>query len=150
MSATLRIADFVDNKTLFDTPPPVIKIDARQHPVTIHFDRRTRVDYVTQAINKAVKIHTRLPAGGILIFLTGQQEILGVCKRLGKRFGRKAIEDKKATRLKPAQYNTIADLFSDGVESISPRLLSNEQSKCSVPKYDKPDNWCRGSGSRRY
>jgi ATP-dependent RNA helicase DHX37/DHR1 len=134
MSATLRIADFVENKTLFETAPPVIRIDARQHPVTTHFDRKTRVDYVTQTINKAVKIHTRLPAGGILIFLTGQQEILGVCKRLEKRFGKRAIETRKATRLKAAQYNPIAELFSTAFETSSSsaptsQIQSNDQSE---------------------
>jgi len=98
MSATLRVSDFVENKTLFDNPPPIVQIDARQHPVTIHFNRRTRADYVAQAIQKAIKIHSRLPPGGILIFLTGQQEIIGVCKKLDAVFGAKAIHGKKARK----------------------------------------------------
>jgi ATP-dependent RNA helicase DHX37/DHR1 len=98
MSATLRVSDFAENKTLFSTPPPVITVAARQHPVTIHFSRRTRPDYVTEAIKKASKIHTRLPPGGILIFLTGQNEITGVCRKLEAKFGRKAIEEKKRRR----------------------------------------------------
>lgn len=99
MSATLRVSDFVENSTLFAIPPPIIEIDSRQHPVTIHFDKHTRTDYVTQAIRKSTKIHTRLPAGGILIFLTGQQEIVGVCKQLEKKYGTKAIEERKRARL---------------------------------------------------
>jgi len=95
MSATLRVSDFAENKTLFPSPPPVINVAARQHPVTIHFSRRTYPDYVTQAIKKASKIHTRLPPGGILIFLTGQAEIVGVCRRLEAKFSKKAIEEKK-------------------------------------------------------
>ncbi|KAJ3568750.1 hypothetical protein NP233_g5510 [Leucocoprinus birnbaumii] len=75
MSATLRVSDFVENKSLFPTPPPIVNVPARQHPVTIHFSRRTSPDYVTDAIKKACKIHARLPPGGILIFLTGQNEI---------------------------------------------------------------------------
>lgn len=98
MSATLRVSDFVENKTLFDVPPPIVQIDARQHPVTIHFDRRTRTDYVTQAVRKAIKIHTRLPAGGILIFLTGQQEIHGVCKKLESTFGIKVINARRGKK----------------------------------------------------
>ncbi|KIK69520.1 hypothetical protein GYMLUDRAFT_33890 [Collybiopsis luxurians FD-317 M1] len=92
MSATLRVSDFASNTTLFPTPPPVINVAARQHPVTIHFNRRTASDYITEAIKKTTKIHTRLPAGGILIFLTGQNEIQGVCRKLEARFGKKAIE----------------------------------------------------------
>lgn len=103
MSATLRISDFAENQTLFDVPPPIIEIPARQHPVTVHFNRRTQPDYIDQAIRKTIKIHSRLPQGGILIFLTGQNEITGVCKRLEMRFGRKAIEEKRAMR------QTVAD-----------------------------------------
>ena len=98
MSATLRVSDFAENRTLFSTPPPVITVAARQHPVTIHFSRRTRPDYVTEAIKKTSKIHTRLPPGGILIFLTGQNEITGLCRKLEAKFGRKAIEEKKRRR----------------------------------------------------
>ena len=111
MSATLRVSDFVANPTLFSVPPPVIEIDSRQHPVTIHFDRRTRTDYVTQALRKSIKIHTRLPAGGILIFLTGQQEIAGVCKRLEKKFGAKAMEEKKRARATSFDRNRLPKLF---------------------------------------
>lgn len=95
MSATLRISDMTENKTLFVTPPPAIDIPGRQHPVTIHFNRRTRLDYVAEAVRKTAKIHNRLPPGGILIFLTGQNEITGVCKKLDARFGPKALSDKK-------------------------------------------------------
>jgi len=87
MSATLRVTDFTLNKALFDTPPPVIKVDARQYPVSIHFNKRTpELDYVDEAYKKISKIHKRLPAGGILVFLTGQQEIVNLCKKLRKRF----------------------------------------------------------------
>ncbi|EIW80970.1 P-loop containing nucleoside triphosphate hydrolase protein [Coniophora puteana RWD-64-598 SS2] len=101
MSATLRVSDFADNTTLFATPPPVINVSARQHPVTTHFSRRTVSDYVGEAVKKASKIHTRLPPGGILIFLTGQNEINGVCKRLEAKYGRRAIEDRKNRRQAP-------------------------------------------------
>lgn len=98
MSATLRVSDFASNTTLFSTPPPVINVAARQHPVTVHFNRRTVSDYVTEAIKKATKIHSRLPPGGILIFLTGQNEIQGVCRKLEARFGKKAIEERNKQR----------------------------------------------------
>ncbi|KAJ7044117.1 P-loop containing nucleoside triphosphate hydrolase protein [Mycena alexandri] len=98
MSATLRVSDFAENRTLFPTPPPVINVAARQHPVTIHFNRRTFSDYVTEAVKKTIKIHTRLPPGGILIFLTGQNEITGVCRKLEAKFGVKALERKRQQR----------------------------------------------------
>lgn len=71
MSATLRIEDFTENPKLFKVKPPVIKVESRQFPVTIHFNKKTSQNYVKDALYKAVKIHTQLPDGGILIFLTG-------------------------------------------------------------------------------
>ncbi|KZT19476.1 P-loop containing nucleoside triphosphate hydrolase protein [Neolentinus lepideus HHB14362 ss-1] len=98
MSATLRVSDFAENRTLFPTPPPVISVPARQHPVTIHFSRRTSPDYITEAIKKTSKIHARLPPGGILVFLTGQNEITGVCRKLEARYSRNAILAKQKKR----------------------------------------------------
>ncbi|KAG7236793.1 hypothetical protein INR49_000256 [Caranx melampygus] len=64
MSATLRVEDFTDNQKLFRTPPPVIKVDARQFPVTIHFNKRTPIeDYTGEAFHKTCKIHRMLPPG---------------------------------------------------------------------------------------
>ncbi|GLG95573.1 Probable ATP-dependent RNA helicase kurz, partial [Gryllus bimaculatus] len=71
MSATLRLEDFVQNEKLFRIPPPVINVESRQFPVTVHFNKYTREDYLKEAYLKACKIHTRLPPGGILIFVTG-------------------------------------------------------------------------------
>lgn len=90
MSATLRVSDFVENQRMFPgKKPPVIKIGARQFPVTIHFNRRTSLDnYLVDAYKKVIKIHTRLPAGGILVFLAGQAEIIRLVKMLRKRFER--------------------------------------------------------------
>ncbi|KAJ3077503.1 ATP-dependent RNA helicase dhx37 [Quaeritorhiza haematococci] len=89
MSATLRVEDFSENKVLFPGPkrPPVLKVDGRQYKVTIHYNRRTpELDYVTEAYKKVCKIHRRLPRGGILVFLTGQQEIQVLVRKLRKRF----------------------------------------------------------------
>ena len=52
MSATLRVEDFSENKRLFPTPPPVISVDGRQFPVSIHFNKKTTDDYVTGAFKK--------------------------------------------------------------------------------------------------
>jgi ATP-dependent RNA helicase DHX37/DHR1 len=98
MSATLRVSDFAANTTLFPTSPPIINVPGRTHPVTVHFSRRTLSDYVTEAIRKASKIHARLPPGGILIFLTGQNEISGACKKLEARYGAKALAARKKLR----------------------------------------------------
>ena len=87
MSATMRVTDFTENIRLFSKSPPVIHVDARQFPVTTHFNKRTAwSDYVNEAFKKVMKIHQRLPAGGILVFLTGQDEIRLLCNRLREQF----------------------------------------------------------------
>jgi hypothetical protein len=53
MSATLRTADFCDNRRLSPAVPPLISVKSRQYPVTIHFEKRTEaLDYVDVAFNK--------------------------------------------------------------------------------------------------
>uniref|UniRef100_A0A8C6R3U9 DEAH-box helicase 37 n=1 Tax=Nannospalax galili TaxID=1026970 RepID=A0A8C6R3U9_NANGA len=87
MSATLRVEDFTQNQRLFTTPPPVIKVESRQFPVTVHFNKQTPLDdYSGECFRKVCKIHRMLPAGGILVFLTGQAEVHAFCRRLRKAF----------------------------------------------------------------
>ncbi|XP_034939806.1 probable ATP-dependent RNA helicase kurz isoform X2 [Chelonus insularis] len=105
MSATLRVDDFIDNPRLFKTQPPVIKVDSRQFPVTIHFNKRTSENYVLDSIKKAVKIHTRLPDGGILIFLTGQHEVNTVVQKLRKRFPYRKAQWMKVSDKSKSQDN---------------------------------------------
>ena len=53
MSATLRTADFCDNRRLSPAVPPLISVKSRQYPVTIHFEKRTEaLGYVDVAFNK--------------------------------------------------------------------------------------------------
>ena len=63
MSATLRIDDFVNNRRLFPTPPPVVNVPARQYPVTVHFNRRTELDdYVGAAFQKVCVLRHLWPS----------------------------------------------------------------------------------------
>jgi ATP-dependent RNA helicase DHX37/DHR1 len=86
MSATLRITDFTQNTTLFSEAPPVLQAEGRQYPVTMHFARKTQHDYVEEAFRKISKGHKKLPPGGFLVFLTGQNEITHLSKRLKEAF----------------------------------------------------------------
>ena len=83
MSATLMTGSFLDNPKLFPQgTPPLVQSEGRQYPVTMHFSRRTRQDYVQEAFQKIVKGHRKLPPGGMLVFLTGQNEINDLAKKL--------------------------------------------------------------------
>lgn len=103
MSATLRVSDFTENVRLFKVPPPLIKVEARQYPVTIHFQKRTPEDYVAEAFKKTLKIHSQLPEGGILIFVTGQQEVQLLVRKLRKAFPCEHREQKQEQEQKQQQ-----------------------------------------------
>ncbi|KAK9769242.1 putative ATP-dependent RNA helicase DHR1 [Seiridium cardinale] len=87
MSATLKIDDLTKNPVLFPTPPPVLDIEGRQFPVTIHFARQTKHDYVEEAYKKITRGHKKLPPGGMLVFLTGHDEISRLSKMLKQASG---------------------------------------------------------------
>ncbi|KAG0164076.1 putative ATP-dependent RNA helicase DHR1 [Apophysomyces sp. BC1034] len=113
MSATLRVSDFTMNSALFEKPPPVINVNARQYPVSTHFNKVTPVDHLAETLKKVSKIHERLPTGGILVFLTGQNEITHVCKMLRKKYPalppkaprRLQVEENKANALELKKEN---------------------------------------------
>ncbi|KAF3935557.1 hypothetical protein ABW19_dt0202743 [Dactylella cylindrospora] len=86
MSATLRVTDFTENQKLFPVSPPIVVSEARQHKVTNRFSLRTRHDYLDEAYKKVCKIHRRLPRGGILVFLTGKQDINALMQKLRRTF----------------------------------------------------------------
>jgi len=87
MSATLRISDFTENANLFrQGPPPLVQAEGRQYPVTVHFARKTHRDYVEEAFRKVSRGHRKLPPGGMLVFLTGQNEIRQLAKKLKQAF----------------------------------------------------------------
>ena len=70
-SATLDAEKFSD---YFDRAP-IFKIPGRRYPVDVFFARQPEADYVDAAVATALKIHASEPAGDILVFLTGQDEI---------------------------------------------------------------------------
>uniref|UniRef100_A0A8C0B737 Activating signal cointegrator 1 complex subunit 3 n=1 Tax=Buteo japonicus TaxID=224669 RepID=A0A8C0B737_9AVES len=121
MSATLRVEDFTDNNRLFSVTPPVIQVDARQFPVTVHFNKKTPLDdYSGECFRKVCKIHRMLPSGGILVFLTGQAEVHALCRRLRKAF--------------PFQKNNTAE---ESVEEIRKFKKSRKRKKVmTLPKID--------------
>ncbi|KAK0076440.1 hypothetical protein PV325_005365 [Microctonus aethiopoides] len=124
MSATLRVDDFIDNTKLFKIKPKLIQVDSRQFPVTIHFNRRTSQNYVKDAIKKAVKVHTRLPEGGILIFLTGQHEVNTVVRKLRRAFP-----------YRPKRWKTTTDAIKD--DQNKNIVETNEDIEdCSEEEYD--------------
>eukprot|EP00929_Paragymnodinium_shiwhaense_P074666 TRINITY_DN38221_c0_g1_i2.p1 TRINITY_DN38221_c0_g1~~TRINITY_DN38221_c0_g1_i2.p1 ORF type:complete len:1212 (-),score=332.07 TRINITY_DN38221_c0_g1_i2:149-3784(-) len=95
MSATLRLCDFTENRQLFPTAPPVVNIDGRTFPVTLHFARKTDEDYIKAAKQSVLKIHKQLPPGTILVFVTGREEVRRLCRIL-KQAGNKPAKEEAA------------------------------------------------------
>ncbi len=66
------------------------------------------------AIDKVCKIHRKLPPGGILVFLTGKQEIIRCVNRLKQKLGCHSVE--KAERKEPP--GELADVHQSNGEHI--------------------------------
>ena len=99
MSATLRVSDFT-HESLFALPPPIIKVEGRQHQVIVHYNRRTNEDYVQEALKKVCSIHEKLPQGGILVFVTGQHEVQRLVFELKAKF-RSNLDSENQSLLQP-------------------------------------------------
>lgn len=127
MSATLNVDEFMSPR-LFEPVPPLIKIDARQHPVTSHFARQTDPDHVAAAYRIITKIHARLPPGGILVFLTGKREICQLARMLTKQQTRQSSrwpetrqDDAETTTMDLADMDDQDDYDSDEDDNYGER-----------------------------
>jgi len=78
MSATLDAAKF---QKYFEGAP-LLKVPGRCHPVEIFYTPEPERDYVEAAVRTGVQIHLCEPPGDVLIFLTGEDEIEDVCRKL--------------------------------------------------------------------
>ncbi|VBB30933.1 unnamed protein product [Acanthocheilonema viteae] len=106
MSATLRLDDF-RNKRLFPVSlPPVLNIDARQYPVSVHFERRTPENYLTAAFHKICEIHEKKGPGTILVFLSGKLE-------RNKLELKKTVSNKSKKTEKSVKDELTEDRFAD-------------------------------------
>ena len=80
-SATLNAEKFAQ----FFGSVPVFHIPGRTFPVDVMYAKTPTDDYVESAVKQALSIHLGQPAGDILIFLTGQEEIEATCFALADR-----------------------------------------------------------------
>ncbi|KAJ1505157.1 putative ATP-dependent RNA helicase DHR1, partial [Coelomomyces lativittatus] len=139
MSATLRVSDFTDNQKLFPTSPPVIHIETRQFPVTLHFSRITPQDHVLEAFKKVCEIHAESPPGGILVFLTGQTEIYELIKKLKNKFQKK-MKSSTSTSLPSRRRPPSSSSFSlDPLSSIEDQLLELDTGLLDFTHVEQPD-----------
>lgn len=109
MSATLRVTDFTNNQYLFKIPPPVINIEARQYPVTMQFARKTPANYLQAAYRKVCSVHSRMPKGGILVFVTSQMDVKTLCAKLREKYPHEAAVAQKSNPKKRTRFKTRRD-----------------------------------------
>lgn len=70
-SATLdaeKFSEYFDNA-------PIFKIPGRRFPVDILYTKAPEADYLEAAVVTVLQIHVTQPAGDVLVFFTGQEEI---------------------------------------------------------------------------
>ena len=79
-SATLNAQKF----SVFFGGVPVFHIPGRTFPINTFYSKSPCEDYVEAAVKQAMTIHIACPAGDILIFMTGQDEIEATCYALAE------------------------------------------------------------------
>ncbi|GFQ78141.1 probable ATP-dependent RNA helicase DHX37 [Trichonephila clavata] len=140
MSATIRVQDFTDNPRLFKMQPFLIRLDSRQHRVQVHFNLRTPEDYVEAAYNKVCKIHKELPAGAVLVFVTGEKEVQRLCKLL-----REAFPFKDKPNLPSSSKEVQSDSINAAPKQINHKKkhtnIEQSDSFCSLPAEINLDNY---------
>lgn len=71
MSATINVEKF---ETFFNAK--TFYIDGRQYPIDIYYTKNDPIDYFNASFTSVIQLHQELPIeNGILLFLTGQEEI---------------------------------------------------------------------------
>ena len=78
MSATLDALKF---QQYFDNAP-LLKVPGRTHPVEIFFTAEPEKDFEEASVRTVLQIHQFEAKGDVLLFLTGEEEIEDVCKRI--------------------------------------------------------------------
>lgn len=88
-SATLQAEDFVQFFSRDESNPNAvtraISLDGRLFPVDILYLEEPAEDYVERAVKTVLDIHNSEPAGDILLFLTGRDEIEETIKKIVER-----------------------------------------------------------------
>uniref|UniRef100_A0A672KWH7 RNA helicase n=1 Tax=Sinocyclocheilus grahami TaxID=75366 RepID=A0A672KWH7_SINGR len=80
-SATLDTERF----SCFFDEAPVFRIPGRRFPVDIYYTKAPEADYLEACVVSVLQIHVTQPAGDVLVFLTGQEEIEACCELLQER-----------------------------------------------------------------
>ena len=89
---------------------PCFYIPGRTFPVDVMFSKTSCEDYVDSAVKQTLAIHLSQPAGDILVFMTGQEDIEVTCQVL------KGKEKKKSAKINSSSY-----LFHPFISKVTKR-----------------------------
>lgn len=78
MSATMDTAKFQQ----YFNNAPLLSVPGRMYPVDLIYSEDSVLNYVDESVKMAIKICETEPPGDLLIFLTGEEEIEEVCRRI--------------------------------------------------------------------
>lgn len=113
-SATMNAKRFSD----FYGGAPEFTIPGRTFPVDIMFHRSPVEDYVDQAVQQVLAIHVGKPAGDILVFMTGQEDIEVTCELIRERLD--ALNDPPKLSILPIYSQMPADLQAKIFDRAAP------------------------------
>ena len=103
-SATMNAERF----SQFYGDAPEFIIPGRTFPVDIQYSRSPCEDYVDSAVKQVLAIHVSQPAGDILVFMTGQEDIEVTCELIDERL--KLLNDPPKLSILPIYSQMPADL----------------------------------------
>jgi pre-mRNA-splicing factor ATP-dependent RNA helicase DHX38/PRP16 len=113
-SATMNSKRFSD----FYGGAPEFTIPGRTFPVDVMFHRSPVEDYVDQAVQQVLAIHVGKPAGDILVFMTGQEDIEVTCELVRDRLD--ALNDPPKLSILPIYSQMPADLQAKIFDRAAP------------------------------
>ncbi|KAK4144670.1 P-loop containing nucleoside triphosphate hydrolase protein [Dichotomopilus funicola] len=113
-SATMNSKRFSD----FYGGAPEFTIPGRTFPVDVMFHRSPVEDYVDQAVQQVLAIHVGKPAGDILVFMTGQEDIEVTCELVRERLD--ALNDPPQLSILPIYSQMPADLQAKIFDRAAP------------------------------
>lgn len=97
---------------------PEFFIPGRTFPVDIQYSRSPCEDYVDSAVRQVLAIHVSQPAGDILVFMTGQEDIEATCELVADRLAQ--LNDPPPLCILPIYSQMPADLQAKIFDRAAP------------------------------
>ena len=97
---------------------PEFFIPGRTFPVDIQYSRSPCEDFVDSAVRQVLAIHVSQPAGDILVFMTGQEDIEATCELIAERLAQ--LNDPPKLSILPIYSQMPADLQAKIFDRAAP------------------------------